>query len=81
MIPTKTSKISSKGQITLPKALLDKMGLEYGQNVLIDFVGNVIQIQNKQKVQASKIKKFKPVSLGKKETVYFSENHNDIYDN
>lgn len=54
-IQTKDVKISSKGQITLPKAFLDQMDLSYGQSVIIQFAENRLEIINKQSNLKAKI--------------------------
>jgi bifunctional DNA-binding transcriptional regulator/antitoxin component of YhaV-PrlF toxin-antitoxin module len=56
-IQTKDVKISSKGQITLPKAFLDQMDLSYGQNVIIQFAQDRLEIINKQSDLNAKINK------------------------
>ncbi len=76
----KSVKISSKGQITLPKIFLNKLGLQNGNSVLIEFSNNQIQISNKQRIEQNKLLKFKPIKLGLPEKMNFSETHNDIYD-
>ncbi len=52
---SKTIKISSKGQITLPKSFLDNLGLSYGQNILIQYIDNKIYIINHRQLELSKI--------------------------
>jgi AbrB family looped-hinge helix DNA binding protein len=76
---SKEIKISSKGQITLPKKLLEQMDLAHGQAVIIELKNDVIHITNAQKRRQFKLRQFKPISLGGPE-VNFSETHNDIYD-
>lgn len=76
----KSVKISSKGQITLPKIFLNKLGLQNGNSVLIEFSNNQIQISNKQRIEQNKLLKFKPIKLGLPKKMNFSETHNDIYD-
>jgi AbrB family looped-hinge helix DNA binding protein len=77
---SKSVKISSKGQITLPKKLLDQMDLSNGKTVLIELHGNKLHITNEQKTRQTKLKNFKPVSIGGNKKVNLSETHNDIYD-
>jgi bifunctional DNA-binding transcriptional regulator/antitoxin component of YhaV-PrlF toxin-antitoxin module len=79
-IQTKDVKISSKGQITLPKAFLDQMDLSYGQNVIIQFAQDRLEIINKQSKRIQKLREFKPVKLGTGKIVNYSETHNEIYD-
>jgi bifunctional DNA-binding transcriptional regulator/antitoxin component of YhaV-PrlF toxin-antitoxin module len=56
-VQTKDVKISSKGQITLPKAFLDQMDLCHGQSVIIQFAQDRLEIINKQNNLKHKIKK------------------------
>jgi AbrB family looped-hinge helix DNA binding protein len=80
-IPTsKSVKISSKGQITLPKKLLEKLDLSNGQRVHIELHGSKLEITNEQKTRQTKLKNFKPISIGGSKKVNLSETHNDIYD-
>jgi bifunctional DNA-binding transcriptional regulator/antitoxin component of YhaV-PrlF toxin-antitoxin module len=79
-ITTKIAKISSKGQITLPKVFLDQMGLDHNQDIIIRLVDGKIEISNKQKIQQEKLKNLLPIDLGDSQTVYLSQNHNEIYD-
>ncbi len=76
----KIVKISSKGQITLPKAFLTKIGLDNGQNILVQLANNRIEIINEQKNNINKLQKFKPISIGGIVKVNFSGEHNEIYD-
>jgi AbrB family looped-hinge helix DNA binding protein len=76
----KIAKISSKGQITLPKSFLDQMGLGHNQDIIIKLIDGKIEITNKQKIQQNKLKNLTAIDLGSSKTVYLSQNHNDIYD-
>jgi AbrB family looped-hinge helix DNA binding protein len=80
IIQSKSVKISSKGQITLPKKLLEQMDLSSGQTVHIELHGSKLEITNEQKTRQKKLKNFKPISIGGSKKVNLSETHNDIYD-
>jgi bifunctional DNA-binding transcriptional regulator/antitoxin component of YhaV-PrlF toxin-antitoxin module len=56
IIQTKDVKISSKGQITLPKSFLAQMNLTHGQSVIIQFAEDRLEIINKQNILKKKIK-------------------------
>lgn len=77
---SKSVRVSSKGQITIPKILLEELEVQKGQDVLLEFVNGRIQLLNAKKAWKQKLANFKPVSLGLKNKVNFSGTHNDIYD-
>lgn len=53
----KIAKVSSKGQITLPKLFLDKLGLSYGEFITISLNDNKLEIVNQKQTLKQKIKK------------------------
>jgi len=53
----KTTKVSSKGQITLPKLFLDNLGIKFGGFISISLNYNTIEIVNKNQVIKSKLNK------------------------
>jgi len=55
LIKTKSVKISSKGQITLPKSFLQKLNLVYGDSVVINFSNSKLELFNKKEVVKNKI--------------------------
>ena len=79
-VQIKDVKISSKGQITLPKAFLDQMNLSHGQNVIIQFAQNRLEIINKQTERTEKLRNFMPIKIGTGKKVNYSDTHNEIYD-
>ncbi len=79
-IKSKQVKISSKGQITLPKAFLDKLDLKNNGEVLISLGDQKIEITNQKQVFKNKIQTFKPIQTGSKTVLNLSSSHNDIYD-
>lgn len=76
----KTVKISSKNQITIPKAFLNSLNLNSGDKILIDLVDGKLELINQKSKQVNKLKNFKPISLGKGIVTNIAQNHNDIYD-
>jgi bifunctional DNA-binding transcriptional regulator/antitoxin component of YhaV-PrlF toxin-antitoxin module len=79
-VQTKEIKISSKGQITLPKSFLDQMDLSHGQSVVIQFAEDRLEIINKKRKRIQKLKNFKPIKLGTGKKANYSTTHNEIYD-
>ena len=53
----RTSKVSSKGQITLPKTFLDTLGIDSGGFISISLNGSKIEIINKKQNIKSKLDK------------------------
>jgi bifunctional DNA-binding transcriptional regulator/antitoxin component of YhaV-PrlF toxin-antitoxin module len=76
---SKVVKHSSKGQITIPKVFLDQMGLSKGQDILILFTDNHLEISNQQAKRKQRLNQFIPTTLNTS-TVHFSDTHNDTYD-
>ena len=79
-IKSKQVTISSKGQITLPKAFLDKLDLKNNQEVLISLGNQKIEITNQKQVFKNKIQNFQPIHTGSKTVLNLSNSHNDIYE-
>lgn len=82
VLTTKKIKVSGKGQLifTLPKDYLKEIGVKTGDELVVEFLSDKIEIHNQRQQFKKKIKNFKPVSIGSKKQVDFSSSHNDIYD-
>ena len=48
MLATMTSKITSKGQTTLPKAIRDKLGVHPGDTLIYEVEGNAVRVRKAQ---------------------------------
>ncbi len=53
----KVAKVSSKGQITLPRLFLDKLNLNYGDFITISLNDHKLEIFNQKQALKQKIKK------------------------
>jgi antitoxin PrlF len=40
-----TSKITSKGQVTLPKAVREQLGLKAGDSIVYEVEGNIVRVR------------------------------------
>jgi AbrB family looped-hinge helix DNA binding protein len=45
MVVTTTSKITSKGQTTLPKEIRDKLGVRSGDTLIYEVEGNAVRVR------------------------------------
>jgi bifunctional DNA-binding transcriptional regulator/antitoxin component of YhaV-PrlF toxin-antitoxin module len=82
VLTTKKVKVSSKGQLifTIPKDYLKEIDVKTGDELVVEFLSDKIQIHNQRQQFKKKIKNFKPVTIGGNKKVDFSSTHNDIYD-
>ena len=77
---TKTVKISSKNQITIPRLFLKSLDLHSGDKIIIGLVDGRLEIINQKSKQINKLKSFQPINIGKNIVTNAALTHNDIYD-
>ena len=77
---TKTVKISSKNQITIPQLFLKSLYLHSGDKIIIGIKDGKLEIINQKSKQINKLKSFQPINIGKNIVTDAALTHNDIYD-
>ena len=77
IVMSMTSKITSKGQITLPKEIRDKLGVHSGDTLVYEVEGNAVRVR---KAEAFDLAWHRAVSMTVAEwdSAYDHENFDDL---
>jgi antitoxin PrlF len=77
MVMSMTSKITSKGQITLPKEIRDKLGVRSGDTLVYEVEGNAVRVRKAEPFDLAWHRSIPP-TLAEWDSVNDHENFDDL---